>query len=413
MNWPIKLGLLISTCLLFEGKAPSGASDWPQFLGPDRNGVSREKDLIKSWPKDGPKIIWEREVGVGYSGPALSGGSLILFHRLDDKEVVEALDSETDKPRWSFSYDTNYQDDLGKGDGPRSTPLLSNGFVYTLGAEGHLHCLDLKTGKKIWDRALAKNYPFRKGFFGVATSPIIEGDALVLNVGSKAAGIVAFDKKTGKELWKATNHEASYSSPVAATVGGSRQLFFFTREGLVSLDPADGKVRYSKRWRSRMAASVNAATPVVVEDQVFLSACYGTGAVLLKVIKNELEEIWKSDATLSNHYDTSIHHAGFLYGLDGRQEEGAQLRCVDIKTGKVQWTEKGFGCASLILADSRFFALAENGDLVLFEANPKAYHELARASVLAGPCRSPLALSNGRLFARDGKKLVCWDIKKK
>ncbi len=162
-----------------------------------------------------------------------------------------------------------------------------------------------------------------------------------------------------------------------------------------------------------MAASVNAATPVVVEDQVFLSACYGTGAVLLKVTKDELEEIWKGDETLSNHYDTSIHHAGFLYGLDGRQEEGAQLRCVDIKKGKVQWTEKGFGCASLILADGRFFALTENGDLVLFEANPKAYHELARASVLAGLCRSPLALANGRLFARDGKKLVCWDVKKK
>src|SRR5258708_39552338 len=135
MNWPIKLALLISTCLFFEGKSPSGASDWPQFLGPDRNGVSSEKDLIKSWPKDGPKILWEREVGVGYSGPAVSEETLILFHRLDDKEVVQALDSETAKTRWSFSYDTNYQDDLGKGDGPRSTPLLSNGFGYTLRPE--------------------------------------------------------------------------------------------------------------------------------------------------------------------------------------------------------------------------------------------------------------------------------------
>ncbi|MFL5242604.1 MAG: PQQ-binding-like beta-propeller repeat protein [Gemmataceae bacterium] len=412
MNRTIKIVLLSLTVLLFEGAASSRAGDWPQFLGPNRNGVSNEKDLIKTWPKEGPKVLWQRDVGVGYSGPAVSEGCLILFHRLDDKEVVEALDSETGKNRWSFSYDTNYQDDLGKGDGPRSTPILSGGFVYALGAEGMLHCLELKTGKQVWNRALAQDYPFRKGFFGVATSPIIEGDALVVNVGAKGAGIVALDKKTGKELWKATNQEASYSSPVSATIDGARHLIFFTREGLVSLDPANGKVRFSKRWRSRMAASVNAATPVVVDDQIFLSACYGTGAVLLKVTKDEPEEIWKGDETLSNHYDTSVHNAGFLYGLDGRQEQGAQLRCVEIKTGKVEWTQKDFGCASLILADGRFFALTENGDLVLFEANPKAYRELARAAVITGPCRSPLALANGRLYGRDGKKLVCWDIRK-
>jgi outer membrane protein assembly factor BamB len=390
----------------------SRAADWPQFLGPNRNGISGEATLLKSWSKEGPKVLWEKQVGEGYSGPVVVGGTLIVFHRKGDQEVVEALNAETGKEQWTFAYDTAYQDDLGKGDGPRSTPLVADGLVYTLGAEGKVHCLELKTGKKLWERDFAKDHPFRKGFFGVATSPIVEGNNLVINVGSKTAGIVALDKKTGKETWKATNHEASYSSPVAATIQGKRQLLFLTREGFVSLDPETGKVIHEKRWRSRMAASVNAATPVVIDNQVFLSACYGTGAVLLNIAKDGLEEVWKGDETLSNHYDTSVYHDGHLYGLDGRQEQGAQLRCVELKTGKVAWTETGFGCASLILADGRYFALAENGDLVLFEASPKAYRELARAAVLTGPCRSPLALANGRLYARDNKKLVCWDVKK-
>jgi outer membrane protein assembly factor BamB len=387
------------------------ASDWPQFLGPERNGVSKESGLVKAWGKDGPKVIWEKEVGEGYSGPVVAEGIVIIFYRLGDQEVVEALNADTGKQVWLYSYETQYEDDLGKGNGPRSTPSVANGLIYSLGAEGKLHCLDLKSGNKEWERDLAKDYPFRKGFFGVATSPLIEGDNIVINIGSRMAGIVALNKKTGKESWKATNQEASYSSPTAATIDGKRQLVFLTREGLVTLDPESGKILHEKRWRSRMAASVNAATPVIVDNQIFLSACYGTGAVLLRVSKDGLEEIWKNDETLSNHYNTSIHHDGYLFGVDGRQEEGPQLRCVELKTGKVQWSEKGFGCASIISADGRFFALAENGDLVLFEVSPKAYHELARASLLAGPCRSPLALANGRLLARDKKKLVCWDVK--
>jgi outer membrane protein assembly factor BamB len=404
---------LVACIILIVGKIGSiGAGDWPQFLGPEHNGVSKESNLIKNWGKDGPKVVWEKEVGEGYSGPVVEGGIVILFHRIGDQEAVEALNAGTGKQVWSYSYETQYEDDLGKGNGPRSTPLISNGFAYTLGPEGKLHCLDLKSGKKEWQRDLAKDYPFRKGFFGVATSPLIEGDNIIINIGCRTAGIVALNKRTGKEAWKATNQEASYSSPTAATFDRKRQLVFLTREGLVTLDPETGKILHEKRWRSRMAASVNAATPVVVDNQIFLSACYGTGAVLLKVAKDRLEEVWKSDETLSNHYNTSIYHDGYLYGVDGRQEEGPQLRCVELKTGKVKWSEKGFGCASLILADGRFYALTENGDLVIFEALPKAYHELSRASLLTGPCRSPLALANGRLLARDNKRLVCWDVKK-
>lgn len=405
------LAAALVTCFLLL--VPCPAADWPQFLGPQRNGTSAETGLLRSWPKAGPPVVWQREVGEGYSGPVVSGDTLILFHRIGDQEVVEALDAGTGKQRWKFAYPTKYSDALGKGDGPRATPLAAGGRVYVLGAEGKLHCLELAGGKKVWERELAKDYEMRPSFFGVGTSPLLEGDRLLVNVGARGAGIVAFDRDTGKEVWKATDHDASYASPVAATIDGTRHVFFFTREGLVGLDPKDGGVRFSKRWRARVNESVNAATPLVIGDLVFVSASYQTGALLVRVRKDSAEEVWKGDRSLSCHYNTPVHHNGYLYGIDGRQERGAELRCVELKTGAVQWTREGFGCASLVLADGHLIALTENGDLVLAEATPEGYREKARARVLsAGPCRSEIALAGGRLYGRDTRKLVCWDLKK-
>jgi formylglycine-generating enzyme required for sulfatase activity/outer membrane protein assembly factor BamB len=393
--------------------AAEPASDWPQFLGPTRNAASAERGLIGGWPKAGPEVLWEHKAGEGYSSPVVAAGSLLLFHRVGNEEVLDCLDAATGKERWKFSYRTSYADDYGKGNGPRSTPLVAGGRVYTLGPGGVLSCVALKDGSKLWQRPLHDDYDVRKGFFGVGTSPLLEGDNLLVNVGGKGAGIVAFHKETGKEVWKATEHEASYSSPIAATVDGVRHAFFFTREGLVSLDPVSGKVRFSKRWRSRINASVNAATPVLLGgDHLFLSACYGTGAVLLRVKKDAVEEVWKSDEVLSCHFATPVAVGRYLFGFEGRQEEGARLRCVEWKTGKVMWTEAGFGSGSLIAAGERLFILSEDGRLMLAEANGARYQELARGKVLGKPCRAHLALADGRLYARDGSKLVCWKIKK-
>jgi outer membrane protein assembly factor BamB len=388
------------------------AADWPQFLGPARNASSAETGLLAAWPEKGPPVLWEKDVGEGFSGPVVAGQTVILFHRVGDNEVIEALDAAGGKGRWKVSYPTGYSDRLGKGDGPRATPLVAGGRVYTLGAEGTLRCSDLADGKKLWTRSLKDDYELRESWFGVGTSPLLEGDRLLVNVGAKGAGIVAFDKDTGKEVWKATDDPASYSSPVAASIDGVRHVFFLTREGLVDLDPKDGKVRCTKRWRARYNESVNAAAPVVVGDLLFLTASYQTGAVLLRVRKDGVEEVWKGDDSLSCHYNTPVYHDGFLYGLDGRQERGARLRCVELKTGRVKWSRDGFGCASLLVADGRLLALTENGDLVLLEATPDGYREKARAAVLAGPCRAELALADGRLYGRGDKKLVCWNLKK-
>jgi outer membrane protein assembly factor BamB len=389
-----------------------GGADWPQFLGPTRDCVSNESGLLQTWTEKGPPALWEKDVGEGFSGPVIAGERLIVFHRVGKEEVVDCLDAAKGREKWMYAYPTTYRDALGKGDGPRSTPVVAGGKVYTLGAQGVLHCLDLEKGTKVWSRELLKDYQVKPSYFGVGTTPLVEGDLLLVNVGGKGAGIVAFNKADGTEVWKATEDDASYSSPIAATIDGMRHVLFFTRAGVVSLDPANGVVRFSKRWRARIDASVNAATPVVVGDQVFVSASYGTGALLARVKKDKLEEVWSNDETLSCHFDTPVYRDGYLYGFDGREESGAVLRCIELKTAKVKWEKKGFGTGSMILADGNLILMSENGELVLLAATPEKYEEKAIASVLTSPVRAYMALANGRLYARDNKKLVCWNLTK-
>lgn len=388
-------------------------ADWPQHLGPHRDGHSVETGLSRSWPKDGPPRLWQKEVGLGWAAPVVAGDRLIVFHRVDGDEVVECLDPATGKQTWKASYRTRYVDDFGFDDGPRSTPLIADGKVFTLGANGDLRAWDLPTGKALWDRNVNKDYGVPKGYFGVATSPILVGGRLMVNVGAKKAGIVAFDPTTGKEIWKAGDDGASHSSPVAAKIAGDELAVFFTRAGLLAVAAETGDVKYTHPWRPRINASVNAATPVVVGDRMFVSTSYSTGAIVLEAGKGELKEVWSGDDSLSNHYSTPVHVDGFLYGVDGRQESGPRLRCIEFATGKVRWTKEGFGCTGLIAIDGLFVATPENGDAVLFETTASAYKELARTAVLDSPVRALPALANGRLFVRDKSKLIALNLMKK
>ena len=204
-------------CVLFFPAWASGG-DWPQFLGPTRDGHSAETGLLRSWPKDGPEKIWQRSVGAGFSGPAIARGKLILFHRVGDEELIECLDAKTGGGIWKISTPTAFSDDYGKGDGPRATPIIADGRVFTLGADGQLTCVEFASGKKVWGRDLAADYPFKKAYFGVGAAPVVDGDRLFVNIGSKGAGVVALDCKTGKELWKATDDRASYATPTVADV---------------------------------------------------------------------------------------------------------------------------------------------------------------------------------------------------
>jgi len=393
------------------------ASDWPQFLGPTRNGVYPGNDLAETWPKDGPPTLWQRSIGQGFSGPAVASHKLVLFHRIADKEIVECLDAKTGKPLWKFDYPTAYVDDFGFDEGPRATPSIANGRVYTYGAEGKLHCLDFATGKKIWNVDAMGEFSAPKGFFGIACSPLVEGDKVLLNIGGdNGAGIVAFDAVTGKVLWKTSNDRASYSSPVASTVDGQRYAFFFTRKGLVAVNPADGRIQFDFPWGPRMQASVSSATPLVTDDLVFISGCYGTGAALLRVKNNSVEKVWSADDVLSNHYATSVEHNGFLFGIDGRCDPGfspaPSLRCVELKTGKIRWKTDEVGAATVTLAGDQLLILTEKGELIRAAADPDAFKPNARAQILPFQVRAFPALADGCLFARSKDKLVCVNLGK-
>jgi len=238
---------------------------------------------------------------------------------------------------------------------------------------------------------------------GVNINPSVSGDG----------GIVAFDAATGKTLWTSTSDEASYSSPVIADINGQHTGVFFTRTGLVAVDPATGQVRYQMRWRSRQAASVNAATPIVVNDQIFLSASYSTGAVLLKVANSQVTPLWSGEESMSNHYSTSVLKDGYLYGFDGRQEFGQTLRCVELATGKVMWNVDGFGAGTLLIAGDTLVITRESGELALAPASPKGFRFSARAQLMRSVVRAYPALSNGLYFVRNERQLAAFDLNRR
>ncbi len=392
--------------------AVTAAQDWPQFLGSGRDGVYRGPALADKWPTTGPPVLWRKQVGQGFSGPVVAQGHVILFHRVNNQEVVEALDPRTGMRQWQYAYPTTYRDDFGFDEGPRAVPVVADGVVYTFGAQGQLHAVDLAKGTRLWSEDTTTRFGVAKGFFGAAGSPLVEEGRVIANVGGKGAGIVAFDAKSGKVLWTATEDEASYSSPVGATIDGHRYAIFLTRAALVGLDPVTGRVQFRRAWRARMAASVNAATPIVVGNLIFVSAQYGPGAGVLRLEGSNLVEVWASDDVLSNHYATSVQFGGFLYGYHGRQEFGPSFRAVEMLTGKVRWSQERFLAGSVMLAGDRLLILREGGELVLAAASPDAFKPLARAQVLPAVVRAFPALADGFLFARNENTLVCLDLRK-
>jgi len=402
--------------LAVEHRALSGAApDWPQYLGPERNGVYSGPPLADAWPKSGPRKVWQKSVGEGFAGPVVVGDRVILFHRRGYDEVVEALDAGTGDGVWRFAYRTAYRDDFGFDEGPRAVPVVANGKIYTFGAEGQLHAIDAATGKGIWNVDTMRRFGVRKGFFGAAGSPLVEDGRVIANIGGmdgeKGAGIVAFNADTGAVLWTATDHQASYSSAVGATFGGKRHAVFFTRGGLVGLDPATGAILFQRPWRSRSASSVNAATPLVIGDVIFASATYETGALALRVNGSALTELWSSDDVMSNHYATSVHSGGYLYGYHGRQEFNPSFRAVDLNTGAVKWSVDKYRAGSVTLAGDKLLIARETGELVLAAASPEAFRPLARAQVLRGTLRALPAVDNGFVYLRNENTLVCLDLR--
>ena len=393
----------------FNPAVPAG--EWPGFLGPNRDGFQPGETLPDQWP-GGPRKLWQRDVGSGFSGPIALTERVVLHHRLGNEEHLWSLDPVTGEEQWRFFYPTNYRDDFGFDNGPRSTPTAYRGRLYAYGAQGVLNCLDLQTGRGIWrvDTRLLLNAP--KGFFGLACSPLASGDELLLNVGGSGGnGIVAFDRLTGDIRWKASRDEASYSSPVAATIGGVRQAIFFDRQGLKAVELGTGRIRSTWRWRPRVGASVNAASPVVYGNQVMLTTSYDTGAIVLDLTRPMPQKVWSNDLSLSSHYSTPVRQGDYLYGFHGRQERGAILRCVSWRDGEIKWSQPNVRNGSILSVGERLLILQENGELIMAVATPERYQELDRAQILPFGVRAYPAFADGVLYARSPKVLVAFRLR--
>lgn len=450
--------------------ASVAGEDWPRFLGPRADGTSLETGLLDSLPKDGPKTVWSKKIGTGYSAPSVRGDRLVLHHRIGGEEIVECLDAATAASTWRYTYPCSYTDPYGYNNGPRCTPLLTTNRCYTFGVEGKLLCLDLATGKKIWEHDTAKEWQIPEAFFGVGSTPILEDNLLIVMVGGQPnSGVVAFEADTGKVVWESVGEknwegqpmydwpgermvrwipyekQASYSTPVIATVNGKRTLFALTRQGLVSMNPKTGEVNFSRWFRSGANDSVNAACPVVIDDLVLISgAYYRIGAVLLRVKPDgkSFEQVWRSPnevqgrpapidqretPALETHWTTPIYHEGNLYAFSGRNEPDAHFRCVEMKTGKILWDRDEswgksqgkqpnvFGRGSAIKADGKLIALGEGGLLGLFKLNSQKLEEISRWQVpqLHYPCWAAPVLSRKHLYLRSEDSLVCLDLSAK
>ncbi|HVR75691.1 MAG TPA: PQQ-binding-like beta-propeller repeat protein [Planctomycetota bacterium] len=402
------------------------AEDWAEWLGPTRDGVSAEKGWLKDWPPEGPPRLFEKPIGEGYSGLSVASGRLILYHRVKDTNVLESLDPLTGKPQWRFEEPADYTDAYGYNGGPRSQPLVhkdgDRSLVFALCPRGVLNALDLSTGKKVWRRDLQGEFRIEPFFFGVGVAPFLEGDHLIMNLGGADLGSgMAFclDRRDGRLVWKTPTDGGSYATARTADVGGARQLFLFHRGGLSCLDPADGREKWKFPWVSRIYESVNAATPLIAGDLLFLSATYGTGGALLRVKKDSHEVLWKDEPSrreksIETHWSTASLADGFLYGFSGRHEQGSDLRCVELETGKVRWKwESYLGRGSMIGSDGHFIALGERGDLTLLVLGPGGHEEKRRVKrILSYPAWTPPTLSGGLLYLRDERRLICLDLRK-
>lgn len=417
---------------------PTPGDDWPGFLGPDGDSKSRETGIITAWDENGPPLVWHRKLDQSYGIGSVANGRFYQFDGNGRRGHLLCLDAETGKLTWEFEYPTEYEDLLGYNDGPRASPVISDGMVYILGAEGMLHGLRESDGSVVWKVDTTKKFGVVQNFFGVGSSPVVEGDLLIVLVGGSppesreagrfsmdrvagnGTGIVAFDKHTGEVKYAITDELASYSTPQLATIGGRRWCFVLARGGLVGFDPAAGEVDFHFPWRARLHDSVNASTPVVVGDEVFISECYGPGSALLKVRPGGCEVVWQDrpgrNQSMKAHWNTPIHHEGYLYGSSGRHGSEAELRCIEWKTGKVMWGKPGLTRTSLLYVDGHFVCLGEDGILRLVKATPERYEEVARAVIRETPGGAALIrppawaapiLSHGLLYIRGDDRLAC------
>jgi len=404
------LGFLLTVGLCGTGwlyAGADGAGGWPQFRGPNADGISPEKGINKDWKAKPPKELWRAPLhdgggNGGFAGPSVADGKVFIVDHQGDQDIVLAVGLADGKELWRFPY----KEAAGYNYGfTRATPTVSGGKVYTLSPSGQLHCLDVRTGAKVWMVNIKSQFNGQKPQWEYAMSPVVDGDVLITCPGGANASVVALKKETGELAWKGGGSDApGYSTPAIATLNKVKQYVVFTAAGVMGVDAAKGDKLWSVPWKTKY--DVNAAMPVVIGESVFITSGYARGCALVDVTADGAKIRWENKL-MQSHFNTPVLLGGLLYGTTER------LVCLDPQTGAVKWQQPGFEKGGILSVDGALIVVdGQKGDVALVEANPAVYKELGRIKILkAGPFWAPPVFADGKLLVRDKTELVCLDLR--
>lgn len=391
-------------------------ADWPGYRNALRDGIARDQQIRTDWESEPPKLLWKHPVGAGWGSFCVVGDRVFTQEQRGEDELVVCYDVSTGKQIWTQTEPVRFSETLG-GVGPRATPVFEEGRLYTMGGTGILNCLDAATGKPVWSHDLLKEGDLKNLTWGMAGSPLIHDDLVIVNQGvspaaadKKNQAVIAFDKLSGKKVWSSGTHKPSYSSPQYAVLNGTPQVLIFNAKGLEGFSLEDGQSLWFFEWANH--AGCNAAQPIPLDDDsVFLGAGYGLGSARIEIAPGkssektaQVKEEWKS-LSLKLKFNSAVKQDGYVYGLD----EGV-LTCLDLETGKRQWKRGRYGYGQLLLVDGYLIILAEDGRVELVEANPEKYVQRGKFQAIEGQTWNNPALARGRLFVRNSEEAACYDL---
>ena len=387
---------------------PASQAYWTDFRGPNRDGNYAEMAIRTDWPGTGLEPVWEQPIGGGYASFVIADDRAFTIEQRRDLEVVAAYDVKTGQELWTYSWDAHFVELMG-GPGPRATPTWHNGRIYALGATGEFLCLDATTGDVLWSRNILADAGAENLAWAMSASPLVFDDkVIVLPGGSNGWSVVAYDRLTGELRWHVLDDAQAYTSPMLLTIDGTTQVLIVTATRVVGLGIDDGRFLWDYPWQ--VSTVPNVAQPLLIgNSQIFLSASYGKGAVLLEVSKIEdtfvVDTVWENNH-MKNKHSSSVLHSGYIYGLDE-----AILACISASTGERQWKGGRYGYGQLLLAGDHLIILSERGDLVLVKATPDGHQEIAGFRAIEGKTWNVPALANGRLFVRNSREMASFDLR--
>ena len=398
--------MLVLVQQAFGQNGQSGAN-WPQWRGPNRDGISKETGLLKQWPAEGPALVWKASgAGRGYSSFSISNGKLYTMGLRGDREFVVAFDIATGKEAWATPHGSAFKND--RGDGPRGTPTVDGDRVYSLGGNGDLSALDARTGKLVWSKNVLREFGGSNITWGISESPLVLGNKVLVNAGAPGASMVALNKTDGSVIWKSQSDEPGYSSAIPVDINGTTQVVFFTAQRAVGLDARDGRLLWEYGKPSNRTANV--ATPIARANRIFISSDYGTGGGVVEIKPdNKAQEIYFTKE-MRNHHSSSVLIGDYLYGFSG-----SILTAMKFDTGEIAWRDRSVGKGSLVYADGNLYCLSENGVVGLVEATPAGYKEKGRFRIQQGslPTWAHPVVAGGRLYLRDQDTIYAYDVREK